>query len=73
MKRNSNCAGEEIPESHHTMPLRVGEEILAVVAAEETGQRRPQLTEAQSTQTGRMSCASHGAHFFIFDMRKAQV
>lgn len=55
------------------MPLRVGEEIFAVMTAEETGQRHPQLTEAQSTQTGRMSCGLHGAHFFIFDMRKAQV
>lgn len=47
MKRNSKCDWRGIPESHHAMSLCVGEEIVMVVAAEETGQRHPQLTEAQ--------------------------
>lgn len=72
MKRQSNCAGGIIG-PHHTVPLRVGEEIFAVVAAEETGQRHTQLTEAQSRQTGGVSCGLRGAHFSILDMRKAQV
>lgn len=57
MKRNSKRAGEEFPESHHAMPLCVGEEIFTVVAAEETGQRHPQLTEAQLTQIVAVSMA----------------
>lgn len=55
------------------MPLRVGEKVFPVMAAEEAGQRHPQSTEAQPRRTGRNGCGLGCAHFSILDMRKGQV
>lgn len=62
-----------IPDTHHTVPLRVGEETFTVVTAKETGQRHPYLKEEYSAQTDRVGYCLRVTHFSIFDFRKAQV